>query len=262
MRKIFLLGLVAFLSACVNPYSEFYVAAPGMEDVRTNPSYDATPVAVQIFSSDDFDRDIKAMVRRGYQPFGGASFNAGEDLITRENLLKQAEKVGAHAVLVKSDYSHTVSGAVPIVVPQTSTTYTSGSATAYGPGGSATAYGSATSTTYGSQTVMMPYSVRRFDAGAVFFAKWKFRVGVQVAQVPDAVRKARASNQGVMIDVVIEGSPAYRAGVMEGDLLLSINGAKIFSREDFVENISGNGSSTMRLELVRDGKTKVLTVSL
>jgi hypothetical protein len=53
-----------------------------------------------------------------------------------------------------------------LTLPNTSTSVTNGSATVSGAGGFAKLNGSATTTTYGTQTVMMPYNIQRADFSA------------------------------------------------------------------------------------------------
>jgi hypothetical protein len=150
LTRLICLLITVFLATGCNPYTQFYRPNPGFEDARQLPTYDHDATGLSIFSTNNFDRDMPILVSKGYWPIGQSSFNAGAGDITEANLKAQASQVGAHAVLVSSKYSHTVQGALPTNVPTTSTTHSTGTATAYGPGGYATAYGSGASTTYGS----------------------------------------------------------------------------------------------------------------
>src|SRR6202043_3245767 len=113
-----------------------------------------------------------------------------------------------------------ITGAVPLMLPQTSTSYTSGSATAYGAGEPVTAYGNATTTTYGTQTTMMPYSVARSDFGAVYFVKTRQRAGIITLPLDDAAHKRLGTNSGILVRLVVDGTPAFNADVFPGDVLL------------------------------------------
>lgn len=252
MKKIMLLFLVALLSACVNPYGKYY---RGTEDARTTQGYVPSTQPLQIFSTDNFDRDIPALISKGYFVAGQSSFNAPSNSVSDRQIRKQAEKIGAAAVLVSSKYAGTVTGAVPVTLPHNSSSFTTGTATAFGPGGVVNAFGNATTTTYGSQTVMMPYSVSRSEFGAVFFAKVKNRLGVLPEPLDDQTRRRLDSNLGVRVKLVVEGSPAYMAGIFPGDVILSIGADSIQSPEHFMKVLLPKyEGQTVTVKMDRDGK--------
>lgn len=257
-----LVVLTAALVGCANPYREFYTSSPNVQDARSIPTYDHSILDIRIHSTSDFQSDIRALVQQSYVVIGQTSFNASADYISEANVRDQAVKVGAHVVLISAKHSHTISGAIPLSVPQTSTSYTTGSATANGPYGSATAYGNATTTTYGSQTVMMPYSVARYDAGAVFFAKYKPRLGIVPMPLSDELRKLQQSNQGILADIIIEKSPAFLAGILPGDIVMFANGKPLYAPEDLSSMLADTSTQTVNLDVVRDGKKKKFSIRL
>jgi hypothetical protein len=248
--------LVFFVVGCANPYKQFYQPYPGFEDARKSRQYDssASGLAVYTYTTDNFERDTAILVSKGYWPIGQSSFSAGAALITEANLRSQAQEIGAHAVLVSSSYSHTAQGAVPINVPQTSTTYSSGTATAYGSGGYATAYGTGTATTYSSQTVMMPYSVAMYNVGALFFAKVKHRLGLAVVPLTDEDRRKLQSNTGLRVFAVVEETPAFFADIFVGDYLIKVAGKPTYSVEAFAQILNTHEGEEVEIVLVRDGK--------
>ncbi|MGH8615058.1 MAG: PDZ domain-containing protein [Gammaproteobacteria bacterium] len=249
MKHVLLLGLL-FLASCANPYAQFY---QGLPDARVKPFYEPMQAELQIYGSDNFDRDAQALIRRGYAQIGSSSFNAGSNAVSEAQLRQQAAKIGAHAVLVASKYSHTVSGAVPLTIPHTTTSYSSGTATAYGSGGTVNAYGSGTTTTYGSQTVTMPYSVARSDFGALFFAKVKSRLGIYPHAIDDETRKRIQTNAGISVLVVTEGTPAFAADVLPGDVVLSIGDDSIQSVEHFYQLLDKYQGQKPNFKINRDG---------
>ena len=251
MNRLLVLCVAALASGCVNPYAQFY---RGMPDARTMPGYEAPSGPLQIYTTNDFARDRLALMAKGYAPVGESSFNANAARVSDSELRSQAEKIGASAVLISSKYTGTVSGAIPLTVPDNTTSYSTGTATAYGSVGMVNAYGQSTTTTYGTRTMMMPYTVTRADFGVLYFAKQKMRLGVYLAPLDDATRQRRQSNAGAIIQVVVEGSPAYLADVLPGDLLLAIG-------SDPMESVDGLGSllnkyqgQTVALTLERSGK--------
>lgn len=246
--------LLILLASCANPYRQFYRPSPGLENARNHSAYDSSATGLAVYTTDNFDRDTAILYSQSYWPIGSSSFSAGASLITEANLRSQARMVGAHAVLIKSSYSHTVQGAIPINVPQTSTTYSSGTATAYGRGGYATAYGTGKSTTYSSQTVMTPYSVARYEVGALFFAKIKHRLGIVAFPLKDEDRRKLQSNAGVIVVAVAEETPAFFADIFAGDYLIEVAGEKIYSSKAFRQILDKHEGVEVELLLVRDGK--------
>lgn len=261
-RLVCSLITILVVTGCVNPYTQFYRPNPGFEDARQLPSYDHDARGLSIFLTNNFDRDMPILVSNGYWPVGQSSFNAGAAAITETNLRAQASQVGAHAVLVSSNYSHTVQGALPVNLPTTSTTYSTGTATAYGSGGYATAYGSGVSTTYGSQTVMVPYSVARYDVGAVFFAKVKHRLGVVVVPLTDAERKQLGTNSALRVFAVVEGTPAFFADVLSGDYVLELAGKPAYSVPAFTQLVKEHEGQTVEVSLQRGDKRITKSVSI
>lgn len=231
MRKLIVATLLV-LASCANPYTQFY---QGMPDARVSPNYESVQAELQIYGTDNFDRDTLALIRKGYAPVGQSSFSAGSNAVSNAQLREQGTKIGAHIVLAASRYTHTVSGAVPLNIPQTTTSYSSGTATAYGSGGTVNAYGSGTTTTYGSQTVMMPYSVARSDFDARYFIKVRARLGISAEPVSDEARRRIQTNVGISVQVVTENTPAFAADVLPGDIVLSIGGDSIQSVEHFYQ---------------------------
>jgi hypothetical protein len=169
------IAAAAALLGCANPYTQFY---RGQQDAHTLPNYVLVQGSLQIFATNNFPRDIAALERRGYAPIWESSFNAAANRVSERQLREQAAKIGAAVVLIASRYTGTITGAMPLVMPNTTTSYTTGNATVMGMGGMATVNGSATTTTYGTRTLMMPYSIQRDDFDAVYFAKVREHLGV------------------------------------------------------------------------------------
>jgi len=225
VQLVVLLALV--LDGCANPYVKFYQSNIGGKPASALASYlpcDGTPI---IYYSSNVSADILELERQGYYPAGYSSFEGTAKYITKDNIMEQANALGACKVLAVSQYSRTVSGAIPLTIPNNSTSYTSGTATAYGNGGYATAYGNATTDTYGTQTVMMPYNVERYKAGAIYFFKNRSITGTIPVPVPPDLSRVIGHNGGVLVKVVVRDGPAYRADIMEGDVLWALDGKEV-----------------------------------
>jgi serine protease Do len=67
--------------------------------------------------------------------------------------------------------------------------------------------------------------------------------------------------EGVIVTRVFEGSPAAKAGLRRGDILLSLEGRNIQDRDDFLERLAGyTAGSRLRFDTLRAGKKQEVTV--
>ncbi len=70
-----------------------------------------------------------------------------------------------------------------------------------------------------------------------------------------ALLRSFGANHGVVVQSIEPGSPAERAGLKMGDVILSVNGQAINSGSDLVEIVSQSKiGSYVKLEILRDGK--------
>lgn len=253
MRYIYAVFCCLVLSSCAtNPYAQYY---SGSSNARQEQNYVHTSEPIRIIHSDDIDRDTKKLMAKGYTPIGRSTFNAGSNKVNDNQVLEQADLIGAQVVLTASKYTNTESGAVPINVPNVTTTNSSASATAYGNKGTVNAYGTGTTTTYASNTVYMPYNIRRSDFFALYFAKTKTIVGAYTEPLNDEMKKKLQSNSGVRVFLVADDSPAFDANILPGDILLTFNGIPIKSVENYQELIKQDGRAGILFTIYRDGKT-------
>ena len=70
-------------------------------------------------------------------------------------------------------------------------------------------------------------------------------------------------NQQVVIGRVFESSPAEKAGLMENDLLLKVNGVDIEGRSlsNIADTVKGEKDTTVRITISRDGEEKEITIT-
>jgi len=91
----------------------------------------------------------------------------------------------------------------------------------------------------------------------------KFRIGLSV-QTPDEGSEAneQSDSNGLVIERVMEDSPAAEAGIQEGDIILAINGqdAKNFKSLQEAVQEAGKEDRALKLKLQRDGKEWTLKV--
>lgn len=88
-------------------------------------------------------------------------------------------------------------------------------------------------------------------------------LGVRISDVTEDTSSFYDDKYGGLIVSIEENSPASKAGLKRGDLILSIDGKKISSASE-LKNIVGSfpPSKTVKIKYLRDKKTKIATVKL
>lgn len=256
--------LILFYGCATNPFSQYYYDQTGGIDLTQYKHVIIPESEPQVFRGNDQETDLEKMMEDGYFLIGYSSFNAGN--VNERGATYQGKKVHATVVLLYSQYTNTVSGSLPLTLPdnRTSTTYDSGSlygsGNVYGSGGSAyysgtgTYSGSSTTTTYGSKTTYIPYNVRRHDYLAVYYGKTKGSIfGAHVVDLSQDEKSAIESNTGVKISVVVKGSPAYRNDFFKGDILKTINKFSVYDTKEYYDMLKRFAGQQVIIKLIRNG---------
>jgi serine protease Do len=86
-------------------------------------------------------------------------------------------------------------------------------------------------------------------------------LGVSVRPIaPDA---AESGQKGVLVEGVVEGAPAEKAGVQKGDVIVAVNGQPIVTPPELTRRIVGMAPGTrVELSLLRQGKPLNVPVEL
>jgi S1-C subfamily serine protease len=248
-RAIFAFMTIA-LAGCANGYQQYYSPIASAQAVATY----GVPVVgePQIrTSSGEPLRDQEVMYTDGYAAIGYASFNG--PMANMQGAIAQAKKVGASVIVVSRKYTNTIQGTIPITMPTAETSYTNGTVNAYGSGGYASGTYQATTTTYGSQTTNIPYSINRYDQQAAFYIPLK-RIGAGflgrtlTQDEAQSVGTARA----VFIRATRRESPAYLADLLPGDIITKINGSPL-DGPDSTRTLYTDGPN--HFTIVRRGQT-------
>jgi serine protease Do len=103
----------------------------------------------------------------------------------------------------------------------------------------------------------------RVDALAAGEASQRPRLGVALAH-PRAARKLRAAvglprRDGLLVHAVVDGSPADRAGVQRGDLLVAAGDAPVTSADDLFDALD-RGEDPLTLRVVRGAEERDVAV--
>jgi serine protease Do len=80
------------------------------------------------------------------------------------------------------------------------------------------------------------------------------RLGVTVDELTHQLAEYFGANDGVLVTGVTDGSAAAKAGLKAGDVITSINGDRVTSREDVVRSLRETTGGEVTIGIVRDKK--------
>lgn len=254
IRKLMVaIGLLALLQGCATPFAQFYYDQTRGADLTKLPSVVLPTGEPQVYRGSDQEQDALKMLEDNYNLVGYSSFNAGN--VNENGAITQAKKVNAAVVILYSKYTGSVSGSVPLTLPDTRTSSTSLSGSAYGSGGYASYSGTAYTTTYGSKTTYIPYTVHRSDYLATYWIKMKPPIfGTHIRDLTPEIRQKIGSNKGVLIYAVIKGSPAFEADILKGDVLKKIGDVAVYDAESFQNVLTEYQGREVDVLIVRGDK--------
>lgn len=252
MRR-FLIFLPLLLVGCANPFVEFYQDRTGGFDL-TKSSVVVLPAGEpKMFSGADKDADYQRMLENGYNLVGFSSFNGAN--VNFKDALTQAKSVHAEIVLVYSKHTETRSGVMPLTLPDTQTSTTTLSGSASGSGGYGSFSGTANTTTYGTRTTYIPYSVDRYDYFAAYWIKLKPPLfGVHARELTTELRQKIGSNKGVVVFAVMRNSPAWSADVLKDDIITRIGDVDINDVATYRKAIKDFAGKKVTVEILRNGQ--------
>jgi C-terminal processing protease CtpA/Prc len=105
--------------------------------------------------------------------------------------------------------------------------------------------------------------VYRVTLGPATEQKTEYYIGVSIEAADEALRAQLAlpKGQGVVVNDVVSGSPAEKAGVKKYDILLDLGGKHIDSPESLTRQVQSAQDKPTTLKLLRAGKALVLPVT-
>lgn len=115
--------------------------------------------------------------------------------------------------------------------------------------------------------VFLCVSIIIAQAEAETTAKPKYRgyLGVKLSELllEDRTRLGLKENHGVRILAAMQDSPAEKAGLINGDVILSINGRSVGNVRTVVERTQNlGGGTTVEMVILRDGREKEVSATL
>lgn len=255
MRYVILaavLSLSVTQSAAANDWEKFFTP------LKSTTSLPSTAEPEIIPSTGDFDQDIGGMWRRGFAPIGYTSFSTGND--KTKDAQRFAKKLQARYVIVRTNLASSSTASMPITTPTTQTSYTNGTANAYGSGGYASGTYSGTTTTYGSQTSYIPIQINRFNKLAVYFQEVpKTGLGIYYRELTAHEIASLESRRAIPVQFVRDGSPAYLADILPGDIVTHLNGQPADSQ---AVDTAVRGPQPIRVRLIRNGTPRELAITV
>ena len=272
-RFLILMFLIMLIGCATNPFKSYYNDSTGGIDILKAPAVLITDEAPKIFRGNNPEEDGQGMLEEGYSLLGYSSFNSGE--VAERQAIAYGKEIHASAIIYYSKYTNTLSGAMPLTLPDTQTSITQGMGTTqssgniYGSGlnanysGSTNYFGSATTKTYGSKTTYIPYNVNRYDYLATFWVKRKPSIlGAITNDLTPEFKKQIGSNKGVLIRAIIKNSPAFSADLLKGDIIRKANDVEVLDPESFSKFLVVNAGRKVTFSLIRDGKELTKTIQL
>lgn len=88
------------------------------------------------------------------------------------------------------------------------------------------------------------------------------RLGVTTEELTGQLADYFGAKDGVLVTAVSDGSAAARAGLKAGDVITSINGSRIGSREDLLRGLRDAASEDVQIGIVRDKKESSVTAKI
>jgi hypothetical protein len=253
--KMFLGLAVLMLSGCVtNNYAKFYTPGPNATQLLTSPNNEKAPAQPRVVTVNQ--QNAKAtyedLRRHGYIQFAESSFYAPAAKVTNDQAIDQARTVGAALVTIGIKYHDTLSGVNSFTLPgpnQVSTVNTTGNVN-----GSFYNANSTITTPGAPQQYNIPYSVDRNDFYAGYWIHQdpkSYKFGGLLLDLPADVRSRLQRNTGVWCPIVVVGTPAFLANVMDGDVIVKINGIDVTDQASFRQQLEQFSGQPVTFDVIR-----------
>ncbi|WP_158900063.1 PDZ domain-containing protein [Burkholderia sp. L27(2015)] len=262
MRIALAFVTILLLAGCANDFSKFYNGMTKDEVVsHTGPRADVEP---RVIVTDNIDAQNERLAQNNYARVGESSFQSNATSRAEANAVAQAKAIGAEMIVLSSRDAGTRTAVMPLVTPTTATATSNFNGTAFNPAyGTTNVNGSATTTSYGTTTTYVPITVHRADYYAGYWVKAKPpAVGIHVMPLSPEEHRRIGTNSGLLINVVVIGSPAYRADIFKGDILMSIGDIRVDTADDVQQAIKKYLGATVEIQVLRDGQVLKKSVAL
>ena len=105
----------------------------------------------------------------------------------------------------------------------------------------------------------------KFEFYATYWAKLPQPIfGVHVIKLvtKNSDTKEKQQEPGLKVIAVIKDSPAFKAGIEKGDVVLKLNDLNVDSPEDFSKVVQKNQGTKVNIKYIRDDEEKIATAEL
>lgn len=89
-------------------------------------------------------------------------------------------------------------------------------------------------------------------------------LGVQLTETTPELREhfGAGPDAGVLVSKVLSGTPAEKAGIRVGDMIVAVDGREIADVEDLVRELGRREGESFPVEVIREGKRRKIEVEL
>lgn len=250
--KCFSLSIFLLTTGCVNNFTQNYKSLPtplGLSQIHDDHE-------VEIISTKNLDKDIRKYQQQGFLPIGRSEFYANR-YQDKSDIKKQAEVIGAQLVLVLREDLGSSTYSMPVTTPTMEYSTSNSNYNVYNNTNTniGRIQGQSNTISHGSKTNYIPVTVNHGKYTAFFLAKFKTSTGIIPRELSDTDRQLLGQNSGIIVDTIVNASPAYYQNIIENDVVLKINGKSIFGVNGFIGLINDNLSNgKLRLDILRQGK--------
>jgi hypothetical protein len=255
---------LALLIGCVNPYrtnfNETLDRQPKWIAARLAPS----PEKPRLITSDNIRNDNWDLFERGYIMIGYSKFDGpGTDTY---NALAQARRIGADVVLLQTKFTKSLTETVAVTQwGPSETTDARQTTNVIGARGNVRTIKteSEVTTSQSPATVYVPQQVDYYEHAATYWRKMSHPIfGAAVQDLNDAQRRQLETNQGLNVRAVVIDSPAFKADLLKGDILLTMNGQPVPSAQNFYEAIAAQAGKKVDFTVLRGDKRMQRAIAL
>lgn len=254
-QKLGMMLVFASLSngALANDWEKFYTPTPSAVPAIAS----GTPPQI-VSSAGSFEGDVEAMWKRGFVMLGYSQFNSANS--KTKDAERLAKKLKAKFVIVATDLTSSSVTSIPLTMPSTTSSNTSGTVSVVGRGGVSSGTYSGTTTNYGTTTTYIPMTVNRFDKFAMYFAEApKIGSGIFSRELsPEEVAKYE-TQRAFAIRFIRDGSPAYMADLLPGDVITHVNDEPA---DEANWSKARASNEPMNLSIYRNGRRKNIIMTI
>jgi len=87
-------------------------------------------------------------------------------------------------------------------------------------------------------------------------------LGVGIAKLSEATKIALDIDYGILVDKVYEQSPAEKADIKMGDIIMEIDGKKIYDYKDLKQTVASRPNEKIKMHIYRSRKKMTKNVEL